>query len=83
MSDFKVMLYQVRADGNHRDLLRFLWWPDGDLTKDVGKYQTNVHLFGAISFPSCANYALRKTADVCEHQEGSSAEIFRENILCR
>lgn len=27
------------------------------------EYRTKVHLFGAISSPSCANYVLRKTAD--------------------
>ena len=43
--------------------LRFLWWPNGELTQHLTEYRMTVHLFGAISSPSCASFALRKTAD--------------------
>jgi hypothetical protein len=36
---------------------------DGDLSKDPEEYQMLVHLFGAASFSSCANFALIKTAE--------------------
>ena len=45
------------------DALRFLWWPDGDLSKDPVEHQMLVHLFGATSSPSCASFALKKTAN--------------------
>ncbi|KAI2646110.1 putative RNA-directed DNA polymerase from transposon BS [Labeo rohita] len=44
------------------DLLRFLWWPDGDLEQEVSIYRMIVHLFRAVSSASCACYALRQTA---------------------
>lgn len=45
------------------DLLRFLWWPGGDFSQSMQEYRMGVHLFGATSSPSCANYALRKCAE--------------------
>lgn len=39
------------------DLLRLLWWPNGDLNQRVVEYRMVVHLFGATSSPSCANFA--------------------------
>jgi hypothetical protein len=66
---------------HHRDFLRFLWWPNGDLSQDLTEYQMNVHLFGAISSPSCSNYALRKTADDFEKKEGTeTANVLRKNF---
>ena len=45
------------------DLLRFLWWPNGDFNQQMVEYRMVVHLFGATSSPSCANFALRKCAE--------------------
>jgi len=39
-----------------------LWWPDGDLKKNPKEYQMLVNLFSGASFPSCANFPLKKTA---------------------
>lgn len=47
----------------HLDFLRFLWWPEGNLEQVIVQYRMTVHLFGAMSSPSCVCYALRKTAD--------------------
>ena len=62
MSDIKQMFHQVKVDPKDIDAFRFLWWPNGDLTKKPEDYQMLVHLFGATSSPSCASYALKKTA---------------------
>ena len=45
-----------------RDSLRFLWWPNGDLSVEPEEFQMLVHLFGATSSPTVCSYALRKTA---------------------
>ena len=37
--------------------LRFLWWPNGDVTAQPEELMMAVHLFGGVSFPSCANFA--------------------------
>ena len=48
MSDIDAMFHCNVPEGQ-RDFLRFLWWPDGDLTHDLEEYQMNVHLVGAVS----------------------------------
>ena len=63
MADIEAMFHQVRVPECDRSFLRFLWWPDGDLSRALAEYQMTVHLFGAVSSPACANFALRKTAD--------------------
>lgn len=60
MGDIQAMFHQVRVAKEDRDFLRFVWWPEGDLTKKVAEFRMTVHLFGAVSFPSCASFALRK-----------------------
>ena len=47
MTDIKTMFHQFVVAEKHRDLLRFLWWLDGDPSKDVIDYRIKVHLFGA------------------------------------
>ena len=64
IADIKSMFYQVRVRPDDSYVLRFLWWPGNDLQRRPEEYQMTVHLFGAVSSPSCANFALRKTAEV-------------------
>ena len=73
MADIEAMFYQVRVPETQLDFLRFVWWPDGDLNSDLEDYQMTVHLFGAVSSPSCANFALRKTAFDNESDWGKAA----------
>lgn len=62
IADIEAMFHQVRVSSEDCDALRFLWWPNGELDREPKCYQMNVHIFGAKSSPSCASYALRKTA---------------------
>lgn len=59
MKDIKAMFHQVGVSDEHVDYLRFLWWPQGNLEKDLEEHRMTVHLFGAVSSPSVACYALR------------------------
>ena len=63
MGDIEAMFYQVQVQREHKDFLRFLWWPDGETEKALEAYRMKVHLFGAVSSPSIANYALRQVAE--------------------
>ena len=81
MADIEAMFYQVQVPIEQRDFLRFLWWPGGDLNAELKKYQMTVHPFGTVSSPSCANYALRKTADDNERKNGNAvASTLRHNF---
>lgn len=62
MTNVQAMFHQVKVSKRHVDFLRFLWWPMGDTSQSPVEHRMTVHIFGAVSSPSCANYALRRTA---------------------
>ena len=62
MGDLEQMFFQICVPEGQRSLLTFLWWPDGDVSKEPEEYEMCVHPFGLISSPSVAGYALRKAA---------------------
>nr|XP_006811381.1 PREDICTED: uncharacterized protein LOC102802724 [Saccoglossus kowalevskii] len=62
MSDIQAMFSQVTVPIEGRDYQRYLWWPNEDINETPQEYRMKVHIFGATSSPSCANYALRRTA---------------------
>ena len=63
MADIESMFHQVKVAPEDCSALRFLWWPDGDVTAQPEELMMAVHLFGGVSSPSCANFALKKTAE--------------------
>ena len=63
MADIEAIFYQIRVPDHDSSFLHFLWWDDGNMAREVQDYQMLVHLFGAISSPVCANFALRRTAE--------------------
>ena len=58
MGDISKMFYQVRVAPEHRDYLRFFWL---DENSRPAEYRLTVHVFGATSSPSVANFALLQT----------------------
>ena len=75
MADIEGMFHKVRVIPKDCDSLRFLWWQRNDPNKDPEDYQRLVHLFGATSSPSCANFSLKRTAD--DKQEMFCEEAVR------
>lgn len=57
--DIEKMFFQFRVPPDQRDLLRFLWFNDNG---QVSTFRMTVHLFGAVSSPSCAIYGLKRLA---------------------
>ena len=50
-SDIKAMFHPLMVDPNDVDTLRFLWWPDDDLSKEPVEYTffvARVHQVGTI-----------------------------------
>ena len=81
MGDIEAMFYQVRVPVYQRDFMRFLWWPDGDLNAELAEYRMTVHPFGAVSSPSCSNFALRNAANENEEEIGNAiANTLRRNF---
>lgn len=68
MADIENIFHQVQVLPDDVDLLRFLSWPQGDLSQAPCEYRMKVHLFGATSSPSCANFALRKCPEDFGHE---------------
>ncbi|XP_071963463.1 uncharacterized protein [Antedon mediterranea] len=68
VADIEAMFHQVRMIDSDRDVLRFLWWENGNLDAQPKEYRMCVHLFGATSSPCCSSKALKQTADDNEKQ---------------
>lgn len=56
------MFYCFVVEEEDRDVLRFLWYKDNDLSKDVVDYRMRVHVFGNRPSPAVAFFGLRKAA---------------------
>ncbi len=73
MADIESMFYQVGIPPEQRRFVRFLWWPDGDPSSDAREFEMCAHLFGAVSSPGVANFALKKCASDCREKFGEEA----------
>ena len=81
VADIEAMFHQVLVEPKDCDALRFLWWPNGDLSRELEEYRMVKHLFGATSSPSIANFCLKKTAEL--HGEGfeeQTVETVKRNM---
>ena len=75
------MFHQVFVKPEHANALRFLCWPNGCIEETPASYQMLVHIFGAKSSPSCANFCLRQTAlDFAHLYDPTILEIVRNNF---
>ena len=79
--DIEAMFHQVKVPEKQRNYLRFLWWKDSDLDKDVVDHEIAAQVFGGVSSPSCSNYALKRTAsDNLKNYGEDVASILRRNF---
>ena len=77
MVDIQAIFHQVQVTQEDQDTLRFLWWPEGNLSKLPMSYKLTVHLFGGTWSPSCCTYALRRVA---KNNAGSYSPATLETI---
>ena len=73
MGDVQSIFHQVRVPKADRALLRFLWWLRGDFSKILEEYRMTIHLLGAVSFPTCANFPMRRNAE--DHRREFSPNV--------
>lgn len=76
-ADIEKMFYQIKVCPTDRDVLRFLWWPGGDLTRAPKTYRMTVHPFGGVWSPSCASFTLQQVLD-CGPKP--TAQLARQNF---
>ena len=81
MADIQAMFHQVRVTRDDQDTLRFLWWPEGNLSEFPMSYKMTVHLFGGTWSPSCCTYALRRIAkDNAGSYSPAAVETITQNF---
>ena len=60
MADIEQMFHQIQVKQADRDAFRFVW--RNQANEKIQDYVINVHLFGKVDSPCCANWALKKSA---------------------
>ena len=55
MAGIEKMYFQILVADDHRSLLRFLWWKDGDMSKEIIDHEMCVYVFGGVSSGACSN----------------------------
>lgn len=66
--DIQQMFHCFLVKTEHRNFLRFLWFKDNDLSKEVTEYRMREHVFGHSPSPAVAIYGLRRAAQEGEFE---------------
>ena len=77
-ADVEQMFYCFLVREDHRDYLRYLWYEDNDITKQVVEYRMKVHVFGNSPSPAVAIYCMRQAAKKGEKEHGMDARQYVE-----
>ena len=81
MADIESMYYQVMVPEDQLSFIKFLWWEDHNIDSDPVDFVMCAHVFGGLSSASCANYALKRTAnDNVEKFGFEASEVVRDNF---
>ena len=80
VADIQSMLHQVKVEPKDCDVLRYLWWPGGDLSAELVEYRMVKHIFGATSSPSVVNLCLKKTAEMGGELDPGVANVIKRNM---
>ena len=77
-ADIEAMFLQVQVPPEDAKCLRFVWRENQ--SDDIFTYEYTRHIFGAKDSPTCANYALQRTAKDNEEELPVSARIVKRNF---
>ncbi|XP_075438936.1 uncharacterized protein LOC142481354 [Ascaphus truei] len=77
-ADIQQMFHCFLVREDNRNYLRFLWYQDDDVEKEITEYRMKVHVFGNSPSPAVAAYGLRRTAQDGEAEFGKDARSFVE-----
>ncbi|KAL2082436.1 hypothetical protein ACEWY4_022254 [Coilia grayii] len=78
MADIQQMFYCFLVEEKHRNYLRFLWFKDNDMAKEVIEYRMKVHVFGNSPSPAVAIYGLRRAIREGMQKHGADTVNFVE-----
>ena len=75
------MYHRFRVAPEDRNMLRFLWYNNGDLDKDPIAFRMKVFVFGAECSPTVADYGLKKlAADEATEDNHEAVTFITENF---
>ncbi|XP_059390225.1 uncharacterized protein LOC132123550 [Carassius carassius] len=75
-ADVEQMFYCFKVREDHQNFLRFLWFKDNDLSKEITEYRMTVHVFGNSPSPAVAIFGMRQAAEFGEDEHGREAKHF-------
>ena len=80
IAHIEKMYFQIFFAEQHRSLLQFLWWKEGNISEKPTDYEMCVHVFGGVSSGGCSKYALKITAVENKEKFGKeTAETLQNN----
>lgn len=86
-ADLEACFHQINIPPSQRCFFTFLWWLNGDVNKAIVEYEMCVHIFGAISSPSIANYIIKRMGIDSAEKYGEDVrkllerEFYVDNLL--
>ncbi|XP_042281759.1 uncharacterized protein LOC121906755 [Thunnus maccoyii] len=78
LADIQQMFHCFLVRQDHRNYLRFLWYKDNDMTKEIIDYRMTVHVFGNSPSPAVAIYGLRRAIKEGAQEHGTDTVNFVE-----
>lgn len=78
LADIQQMFHCFLVQRDHRNYLRFLWYKDDDVTKEIIDYRMKVHVFGNSPSPAVAIKGLRRAIREGAQEHGTNTVNFVE-----
>ncbi|CAH8679243.1 unnamed protein product [Schistosoma haematobium] len=79
-ADVEEVFMQLVSESD-RGASRFLWWQEGDMSREPSEFQMTSHPFSAISSPFRANFTLNKTAQIfSDGYDGYVVDAVKNNF---